>query len=147
MLLFCFFEDLTCTFLNTQFPSSPTLQLLPLLVLLLFCCKQTSYPVGKGWLFCIDVYLFRWGFCFVLLVFLALLNLFLPRSQICGSGDTVSLKWGCISSRADDASELLDSGYPFVLGRYFNKAIQQPCGCSLQHLHYSKEQMQFGVHP
>lgn len=66
---------------------------------------------------------------------------------MCSSGDTVPLRWGCIPSRAADAPELLASGYPFVLGRHLNKVTQQPGGCSLQHLLFSKEQIQFIAHP
>lgn len=56
------------------------------------------------------------------------------------------LLWDCISSRFGDASELLASVCPLILGRCLNK-VTQSCGCSLQHLHFLKEQMQFMACP
>lgn len=54
--------------------------------------------------------------------------------------------WGFIPSRAGDASELLASVCPLVLGRCLNE-VTQSCGRSLQHLHFLKEQMQFMACP
>lgn len=80
-----------------------------------------------------------WLFFFPLDFFpLDLKSIFCPKNQMYRSGDTKLLWWGCF--RCFRAVGFCVSPY---FGKMLERSDSQSFGCSLQHLHFLKEQMQF----